>query len=456
VNKIYQQLKNKKIGILGFGVEGKATFNYLRKFDSKLMIFDQAQEEEFLARNPEIKKEEVALYLGRSYLENLNRAEIIFKSPGIPLLLPEIQAAIKEGIIFTSQIEFFFDCCPAKIIGVTGTKGKGTTATLIYEILKASDKDVYLGGNIGLPTISFLDKLNERSVVVLELSSFQLQSLKESPHIAVVLNVTKDHLDYHSSAREYQEAKKSIVRYQTKDNFAVINADYSISKGFARETKGQKYFFSRKTRTNGCYVDGKDNIILETTQGIVQIIAAKDLLLRGRHNLENVTAAVLASYLAKVSIKVITETVKNFHGLEHRLELVREISRVRYFNDSFSTVPETAIAAVKSFTEPIVLILGGSYKGSDYRKLGKTIENSGVKSIIFIGETAKEISRKIGSGYEGERIFGLTKMTEIVKKASSLAKPEDVVLLSPACASFGLFQNYKDRGGQFKKAVEKL
>jgi UDP-N-acetylmuramoylalanine--D-glutamate ligase len=276
------------------------------------MIFDQAQEEDFLARNPEIKKEEVALYLGRNYLEDLNQAEIVFKSPGIPLLLPEIQAAIKEGIIFSSQIEFFFDYCPATIIGVTGTKGKGTTATLIYEILKASGKDVYLGGNIGLPAISFLDKLDDRSIVVLELSSFQLQSLKESPHIAVVLNVTEDHLDYHSSVREYREAKKSIVKYQTKDNFAVINTDYPIPKEFARETKGQKYYFSRKTRTNGCYIDGKDNIILETAQGIVQIAATKDLLLRGRHNLENVAAAVLASYLAKANIKAITETVKNF------------------------------------------------------------------------------------------------------------------------------------------------
>ncbi|MFA5197509.1 MAG: UDP-N-acetylmuramoyl-L-alanine--D-glutamate ligase [Patescibacteria group bacterium] len=448
-------IKKKKIGVLGFGAEGKTTFEYLQNHGIEPVIFDQTEKNNFYKKNPEIRSN-VKCFLGKKYLKNIAEVDLVFKTPGIPILDPDIQTAIKKGVIFTSQIELFFDQSKANIIGVTGTKGKGTTATLIYEILKRSGKNVYLGGNIGLPAITFLDKLSEQSLVILELSSFQLQSLQKSPKIAVVLNVTKDHLDYHHDVNEYREAKKNIVKFQTKSDYSIINADYPVLNSFIATSKGEILLFSKEKAANGCYIDKQDNIILQTKAGPVMTLNINKLLLRGKHNLENVTAAILASYVAGADINSIQKVVKNFHGLEHRLELVSKKNGVAYYNDSFSTTPETAIAAIKSFNEPIVLILGGSYKGSDYAKLGYEIEKSKVKALILIGEMAAEISKNISTKFIGKRVFSLTKMEEMVKTAAELSKRGDVVLLSPACASFGLFENYKDRGNQFKEAVRKL
>ena len=448
-------LKRKKIGILGFGIEGKDTFEYLLKHGIKAIIFDRAESVEFNRKNPKLGTE-ITRYLGDNYLNNISEVDVIFKTPGIPILKPELQAAIRKGVIVTSQLEYFFDQTPAKIIGITGTKGKGTTATLIYQILKKSKKDIYLGGNIGLSAITFLDKLTPQSLVVLELSSYQLQSLKKSPEIAVLLNVTQDHLDYHKSVSEYHEAKRNIINFQNKNDFSIINADYKIMSSFIGSSKGRVYQYSKKKITNGCYVDKADNIVLQTIVGPIMVANANQLLLRGRHNLENVTASILAAFLAGADINSIQSVVKNFHGLEHRLELVGKVDGVAYYNDSFSTIPETAIAAIRSFDEPIILILGGSCKGSDYTELGREIVKSKVKSLILIGEMANDISEKISSKFIGNRIFGLSTMKDIIEKTRELSTPGDVVLLSPACASFGLFNNYKDRGNQFKEEFRKL
>ncbi|MEI7690300.1 MAG: UDP-N-acetylmuramoyl-L-alanine--D-glutamate ligase [bacterium] len=445
---------NKKIGILGYGVEGIATDKYLAKHGHEAIIFDRLESDEFFKKHQAISSKR-KVFLGESYLNHLAEAEIIFKAPGIPVLWPEIQAAIRGGAILTSQTEFFLNHCPAPIIGVTGTKGKGTTSTLIANILEESGKRVFLGGNIGLAAITFLDQVTKDSIVVLELSSFQLQALTKSPHIAVVLNITQDHLDYHKTVSEYRKAKKNIVKYQTGDDIAIINADYKSLDSFKNATKAEYLYFSKKKTTNGCYVDSDENIILMTEVGPVLIAKVNELLLRGRHNLENVTAAILAGYTAGAKIESIQDVVKNFRGLEHRLERVGDSAGVTYYNDSFSTTPETTIAAIKSFTEPIILIVGGSSKNSDYSELGRLIGRSKVKAAIFIGETAEKISDSIGGDYRGKKIFGLTKMQDIVKVTRELSASGDIVLLSPACASFGLFQDYKDRGNQFKKCVEK-
>jgi UDP-N-acetylmuramoylalanine--D-glutamate ligase len=322
--------------------------------------------------------------------------------------------------------------------------------------LKAEGQDVYLGGNVGVPAIDFLEKLTVNSLVILELSSFQLQVLTKSPHFAVVLNITSEHLDYHKDTAEYREAKANIVRHQTESDYAVINGDYEVSKGFAKLTPANKYFFSRDHKVEGCYVDEKDRIVLNVEGENVIIAASSDLKLRGRHNLENVTAASLTAYLAGAKPETISKVVRNFPGLEHRLELVREVNGVKYYNDSFSTVPETAMAALDSFTEPIILIAGGSSKKSDYHELGKKIVSSNIKTLILIGDTAEEIMATIPEEFKGEIILGLTTMPGIVAEATKRAVAGDVVLLSPASASFGLFENYKDRGEQFGAAVQKL
>lgn len=452
---VKRDFAGKRVGILGYGIEGIATDEYLTRHGVNAVIYDRLERDEFFKKHQEVMPSRKS-FLGESYLEHLSEADIIFKAPGIPISRPEIQAAIEGGVTFTSQLEYFFDHCPALIIGVTGTKGKGTTSTIIANILSESGKEVFLGGNIGLAAISFLDQVKKDSIVVLELSSFQLQVLEKSPHIAVVLNVTQDHLDYHKTVDEYRKAKENIVKYQSPCDVAIINNDYKSLDSFKKTTKAECLFVSRKEPTNGCYVDKNDNIILVTGVGPIMIAKANELLLRGRHNLENVTSAILAGYKAGAQIESIRRVVKNFRGLEHRLERVGESGGVTYYNDSFSTTPETVIAAIESFTEPIILIMGGSSKNSDYRKLGRVICRSKVKDVIIIGDTTKTISDAIGDYFGGEKIVGLSKMEDIVKKATDLSSPGDVVLLSPACASFGLFHDYKDRGNQFKKYVEKI
>jgi len=452
--QISEKYKDKKICVLGFGIEGQATFEYLEKNGISATICDKLPRNDFIKNNPRYIEENHIL--GDDYLQHLGEFDVVYKTPGISPLIPEIVKAEKGGTLFTSQIEDFFDLCPVPIIGVTGTKGKGTTSTMIYQMLKHAGRDVFLGGNIGIPAISFIDDLKVDSIVVLELSSFQLQVARKSPQIAVLLNVTSEHLDYHKDTEEYRQSKANIVKFQKESDYAVINADYDIPKEMAKATKAHKLYFSRFKEVTGCFVNDRDEIVLNYDQNERIVAQASDLQLRGRHNLENATAAVLAASVAGVSLDVVTDTLIGFIGLEHRLEFVKEHNGVKFYNDSFSTVPETAIAALDSFSEPIILIVGGSSKKSDFTELGKKIAAANVKAIIIIGDTAEEIKKSIPKDFDGQIIEGLTKMSEIILETQKLAVAGDVVLLSPASASFGLFENYKDRGNQFKEAVNQL
>ncbi len=406
------QFVDKNIAILGLGEEGRDVLGWLKTNSRgcKIKVFDK------------IKETDLAGF------------EIVFRSPGFYRLSPMLIKAEKAGAVITSATKLFFALCPAKIIGVTGTKGKGTTATLIYEILKSSGKKVYLAGNIGRPMLKLLPRLKPDDWVCLELSSFQLHDLTLSPHIAVVLNVTSDHLDVHKDIREYRLAKTNILRYQQASDYAVINADYKTTKKLAGLTPAKIHWFSRH------------HLDLDRSR----------VKLRGEHNLENISAAMIAAGLAGAPKAIIVKTVYRFKGLEHRLELVRNVKGVTFYNDSFSTTPETAMAAVKSFSEPLTLILGGSEKGSDYRRLGRLIVKSkNVKTLILIGKTAPQIRAAV-RGFSGQMVNGLKDMRSIVKTAAKISRPNGVVVLSPACASFDMFLNYKDRGKQFKYWVNKL
>jgi UDP-N-acetylmuramoylalanine--D-glutamate ligase len=381
--------------------------------------------------------------------------DVVVRSPGISINKAYLKTF--SGKI-TSQTKLFFDNTPAKIIGVTGTKGKGTTSSLIYEMLKKGGFDAYIGGNIGLPPISFLDTLSIQSMVVLELSSFQLADMQKSPQVSVMLMVTSEHLDYHKNTAEYVDAKRNIVRFQTADDMAILNMDYTATMKSADKTSAQIAWVSRyKEVANGCFVRD-EKVILRSGGSETEVIDSSEILLPGAHNLENVCAAVMAAYSVGVSIPDIAYVLKTFKGLEHRLELVREIDGVRYYDDSFSTVPETAIAAISAFTQPEILILGGSSKNSDFTELGKIISSVGnIKAIIGIGvewERIKSAMPHIPS--HTTVIERLQSMKDIVGAAQKLAKPGDVVLLSPACASFDMFANYKDRGNQFKEQVNLL
>ena len=322
-------------------------------------------------------------------------------------------------------------------------------------MLKKEGMDAYLGGNIGKPPLDFLDKLNARSIVVLELSSFQLVDLDKSPHIGVILMTTSEHLNWHKDISEYVDAKRNILRFQSSDDFAIINRDYPASLESDVFTEGKVFYVSReRAGYDGCFVsDGK--ITVQIKGQTYSLISTKDILLPGKHNLENVCAAVMAATLAGVWKENIASVLRSFKGLEHRLELVREINGVKYYDDSFSTTPETAIAAIEAFKSPEILILGGSSKGSDFTELGRIVSSTkNIKAIIGIGIEWPKIKSKIKS--KVLIVEGAKNMQQIVAAASKIAKTGDVVLLSPACASFDMFKNYKDRGEQFKKEVKNL
>lgn len=422
--------KGKKIAVLGIGVEGESSVKFLRSKGAKVVQLDKNK--------------------NKNYLENLNQYDLVVRTPG--LKISELAKKVDPAKI-TSQTRLFFDLCPCPIIGVTGTKGKGTTSSLIYEMLKKQGKDAYLGGNIGKPPLDFLSRLSPQSIVVLELSSFQLQDMTKSPHIAVMLMTTSEHLDYHKDVKEYVDAKRNILRFQRSSDYAVINRDYPASLESDIYSVGRIYYVSREREGyEGCFI-GNDALWLLRDGRKERIISNSEIKIPGKHNLENACAACMAANLSGVSKKTMVSILKTFKGLEHRIELVRELGGVRFYDDSFSTTPETAIAAIEAFKEPKILILGGSGKGSDFTELGQVISDpkNNIKAIIGIGVEWQRIKEKIKM--EKLLVEGAKNMGQIVKAASKIAEDGDVVLLSPACASFDMFKNYKDRGEQFKKEV---
>lgn len=463
----FTNLLSKKTAVLGLGVEGVSTANYFLEHNIPFIAIDEKSEKELRNVGQEwemlldkLKSASIECFLGQPIAPDLiQTCDVIVRSPGISLKADFLQEY--AGVVM-SHTKLFFDNCPAKIIGVTGTKGKGTTSSLIYEMLQKAGFDAYLGGNIGLPPLSFLDTLSTQSVVVLEMSSFQLQDMQKSPHISVMLMVTQEHLDsfgnqnHHESVEEYVTAKRNIFAWQTADDMAVLNIDYPATRESDSTTPAKLAWVSRYQEVeNGCFV--RDNkVILRANSQETEIIDAADIRLPGGHNLENVCAASMAAFYAGVGVTDMAFVLKTFKGLEHRLELVREVNGVRYYDDSFSTVPETALAAIAAFKEGEILILGGSSKGSDFTALGKLLSGpTNVKAVIGIGGEWVKIKQHIQNP-QFEIVEGLTTMKEIVAACNARAKSGDVVLLSPACASFGMFQNYKDRGNQFKEQVNLL
>jgi UDP-N-acetylmuramoylalanine--D-glutamate ligase len=425
---------------------------------------------------PGVKK-----FLGPNYLKHLPEVRTLFRSPGIrPIGAGVAQnrtgALQNRGGVLqyaptqyapTSLTQFFFDHAPTqKIIGVTGTKGKGTTSTLIHNILRRAGKNVFLGGNIGVSPLEFLEVLTPNDFVVLELSSFQLMDLNRSPHIAVLLQTTSEHLDYHKDTAEYLNAKKNLVAHQRLGDFFIHHAETDCAEDFKKVTPAVALNYSRLqckgvlqyAPTNGFVDNNKLWIKLPHWEHAEWIAEIGKIGLRGEHNFENIFAAALATSLSGSDLKSIRTEIKNFRGLPHRLELVGELDSVEYFNDSFSTTPETTIAALKSFPEKsgIVVILGGSEKGSDYTELGQVISQlQNLRAVVLIGVTAPKIRAAIErAGGTVQFLDGGKTMREIIQTARSVAQTGDAVLLSPACASFDLFKNYKERGEEFKSMVQ--
>ncbi|MFA5158367.1 MAG: UDP-N-acetylmuramoyl-L-alanine--D-glutamate ligase [Patescibacteria group bacterium] len=454
-----ERLRGKKIALLGFGVENISLAKFLLKQKIDFVVLDKADIEDLLEEAQSIiKNQKLEVISGNDYLSHLGDFDIVVRSPGVKFLTTEIQNLRKKGREVTSSTKLFFEFCPARIIGVTGTKGKGTTASLITDILKKGLKSkIYLVGNIGLPSFDIIEDVRENDLVVFELSSFQLQDMEVSPWIAVIVNLTDDHMDYHQTLAEYRATKRNILKYQKQSDFAVLNYDYPESKKLEKFVKGHKYFFSSKEQIkNGSYVDENGRVIL-SIDGDNPICSASEIKLLGRHNLENIAAASLVGSILKVGLDDIRKAVIEFNGLPHRLEFIRDVEGIKFYNDSFSTNPTPTIAAINAFSSPLTIILGGSEKGADFLEMAKVIKGSSVKNVLTIGLEGPKIKRALEKiDAKVNIIKGGNNINDIVEKAFKISEPGEVVLFSPACASFDMFKNYKDRGEKFKQAVKDL
>lgn len=428
-----EELKNKKIIIVGRGTEGKAAFSYLKKHLPNVIIEIVDQKD------------------GKNYLDKQKDFDIAIKSPGVK---PELIT-----ISYTTPTNIFLSNARGKVIGVTGTKGKSTTATLIFEMLKKDRNNVYFGGNIGRSPLDFLDNLNDRSWTVLEMSSFQLKDVKISPHIAVLLMISEEHLDYHKTLENYIDAKRNILRFQKEDDFAVINKDYLLSDESDIYTKGKLFRVSRKRECeDGAYV--KDGYVWISKNGKKEkIIKTNQIKLLGKHNLENVCAACMTARIVGVSKENMVKVLKSFGGLPHRLEFVGEKGNIKFINDSLSTIPEATIQALETFPDTETLIAGGYDRGLDYSKLGEYLAKERIKTLILFpksGERIWQAVRKANNSLSSLEKFDVKSMRDAVRLAFSETKPGKICLLSPASASFGTFKDYKDRGEQFKQEVRRL
>lgn len=452
-------LKNRKVAIIGLGVSNLPLLDYMHNVGAKVTVFDNRIIEDI----PKDTMKKITDYamefsLGPNNLSKLEGFDIIFRSPSCLPTVPELQKEVERGAILTSEIEMLMKLCPGKVIGVTGSDGKTTTTTLISEIIKAGGYECYVGGNIGTPLFTKLKDIMPDDVVVLELSSFQLMGMEISPDIAVITNISPNHLNIHKDYEEYIEAKKNIFKYQNKDGILVTNFDNEITKNASMQAKGKVIYFSSKIKLdNGYIVDG--NTIKQCEDKLRKhLLSSKDIIIRGTHNYENICAA-LAATETLVDKDIAIETCKNFKGVAHRIEFVKEINRVKWYNDSASSTPTRTISGINSFHEDIVLIAGGSDKNLDYTPLAKPIIDN-VKVLILMGETSEKIFNCVKNEEEKSKkqikIFTCSSLNQAVILAKRNSKPGQVVLFSPASASFDMFKNMYDRGNQFKAIVQKM
>ena len=452
-------LKNRKVAIIGLGVSNIPLLDYMHNVGAKVTVFDNRIIEDI----PKDTMKKITDYamefsLGPNNLSKLEGFDIIFRSPSCLPTVPELQKEVERGAILTSEIEMLMKLCPGKVIGVTGSDGKTTTTTLIYEILKANGYNCYLGGNIGTPLFTKLNEMTPDDIIVLELSSFQLMGMEISPSISVITNISPNHLNVHSSYEEYIDAKKNIFKYQDKDGIIVLNYDNAITKAAAKEANGKVVFFSSKTKLeDGIILDG--DIIKECKDKLRRhILSTNTVALRGTHNYENICAAIAATS-SLVEVEDAVKAVQEFKGVQHRLEFIREIDGVKWYNDSIGTSPTRTIAGLHSFDERIVLIAGGYDKHLDYTPIAKPILEK-VDSLILIGDTAPKIFDAVKNEAEKQgkdiKIYMCDEFKNTVLVAKKVAKPGQIVLFSPASASFDLFKNFEERGNKFKELVNNI
>lgn len=455
IQNYFESLKNKKIDVVGIGVSHLPLIKLLASKGAVVTACDKRTD--LGQTETELRSLGVKLVLGDHYMDDLN-GDIIFKTPGLRFDHPALLAAEKRGSTVTSEMEVFFELCPCKIIAVTGSDGKTTTTTLISEMMKASGYTVHLGGNIGKPLLPEVESIRPEDFAVVELSSFQLHTMKRSPHIAVVTNLSPNHLDMHKGMDEYVDAKKNILRYQNKDDIVILNNDNDITRSFAAEASGEVRLFSYRTQpAHGVfYRDGAVyNALGETA---VKILDRKDIKIPGDHNVENYMAAI-AAVRDFVTDEVICSVARSFGGVQHRNEFVREVSGIQFYNDSIGSSPTRTLATLRSFDKKVHLLVGGYDKKIPFDEFGKSLPQY-VKALYLSGHTAGSIRKAVctAPNYSPELmpIFEFEDYKQAVKAAYENADGGDIVVLSPACASFDKFKNFEERGNYFVSCVKEL
>ena len=443
----------KNITVIGIGISNLPLMKYLVSLGANVTACDRRSAEDLGENYTELEKLGVKFNLGDGYLNNLS-GDMIFKTPGMRYDVPELLKAKENGSIVTSEMEVFFEVCPSHIIAVTGSDGKTTTTTLIHKMMTDAGYKTWLGGNIGNPLLTDTEKMKENDWVILELSSFQLHTMRKSPEIAVITNISPHHLDMHKDYKEYIDAKKNIMLYQNEGDTLIVNADNQVTADIGKSANGAVKYFSRNGMAD-VYLDG--NII---KRGIVEILNIKDIKIPGMHNVENYMAAI-AAVSGLVSKDVIVNVAKTFGGVEHRIELVRTLDGVKYYNSSIDSSPNRTINTLRVFPNKVIMIAGGKDKGIPYDEIGPALAEH-VKVLILIGATSDKIQEaldaeinKTGNGKDIE-VIRATSYEDAVNTARSKAHDGDVVLLSPASTSFDMFRNFEERGNLFKKIVNEL
>ncbi len=460
------EIKDKKVAVLGIGISNTPLIKYLANLGVDITAFDRSNETELASTLKAFEGMDVAYSLGEDYLSRLKGYDVIFKTPKVRFDVPELLAERARGAVVTSEMEIFCDLCPARMFAVTGSDGKTTTTTLIHLMLKEQGYKCWLGGNIGMPLLDRIDEITETDMVVLELSSFQLHTMKNRLHTAVVTNLSPNHLDVHLSLDEYAEAKKNIFKYQQPEDLLVLNRDNETTRLFAAEAKGKVSWFGKGVESldapsalEGVFSeDGK--VIVHKEGTATSVMNVDDIILPGVHNLENYLAAITAvhKYVDAASIRKVATT---FRGVEHRIEFVAEIGGVSFYNDSIGSSPTRTEASIKSFKKPVILIAGGYDKNIPYDEMGKVMTER-VKRLVLIGQTApliekalKDEAGKTGKGGDVS-VTRCESLEEAVQTAYCNAEKDDIILLSPASASFDMFRNFEERGERFKAVVHSL
>lgn len=454
INEYRKTLEGKNIAVIGIGISNVPLIKFLSKADANITAFDKRSREEIGEILNELEALGVSFILGEDYLDNIPEdTDIIFKTPGLRCDVPQLKEAENKGAVITSDTELFFELCPAEIIAVTGSDGKTTTTTLIYEMLKKEGYKTFVGGNIGRPLFEDIEEITEGDKVVLELSSFQLHTLRKSPKVAVITNITPNHLNWHTDYEEYIESKKNIFKFQKENGKTILNADNDITDGFTDTCISAVSFSRKRNLENGYCLQNKMIVKKEDGVKVNEILDIDTIRIPGMHNVENYMAAIAATE-GLVSIDTIRYTAENFGGVQHRIEFVRELDGVRYYNDSIASTPARTTAGLISFNQKVILIAGGYDKKIPFDDFGEIVCDH-VKKLVLVGHTSEKIKEAVekAKNYNGLEIFMFDDFEKAIKHSKVIAQKGDVVILSPACASFDMFKNFEERGDMFKNIV---